>query len=63
MQTKTPFFIRLRPDLMQNLRFESERRGMTMTKIIERALDAQFSAQSGNVVNLRDHLPDDADGL
>ncbi len=48
---------------MQNLRFESERRGMTMTKIIERALDAQFSAQSGNVVNLRDHLPDDADGL
>ena len=53
MKTKTPFYIRLRADLMDTLREESERRGMTMTMIIERALDAQFSAERGNVVDLQ----------
>ena len=48
---------------MDILREESERRGMTMTMIIERALDAQFSAERGNVVDLQGHVPADQDGL
>jgi len=63
MKTKTPFYIRLRADLMDILREESERRGMTMTMIIERALDAQFSAERGNVVDLQGHMPENKDGL
>jgi predicted DNA-binding ribbon-helix-helix protein len=63
MKTKTPFYIRLRADLMDTLREESERRGMTMTMIIERALDAQFGPLRGNVVNLEDHMPENKDGL
>ena len=63
MTTKTPFYIRLRADLMDTLREESERRGMTMTMIIERALDAQFGAERGNVVNLQGHMPENKDGL
>ena len=63
MKTKTPFYIRLRADLMDILREESERRGMTMTMIIERALDAQFCAERGNVVNLQGHMPENKDGL
>tara|TARA_R100000988_G_scaffold40674_1_gene20115 strand:- start:6390 stop:6581 length:192 start_codon:yes stop_codon:yes gene_type:complete len=63
MKTKTPFYIRLRADLMDTLREESERRGMTMTMIIERALDAQFSAEKGNVVDLQGHMPADQDGV
>jgi len=63
MKTKTPFYIRLRADLMDILREESQRRGMTMTMIIERALDAQFGAERGNVVNLQGHMPENKDGL
>ena len=63
MKTKTPFYIRLRADLMDTLREESERRGMPMTMIIERALDAQFGAERGNVVNLQGHMPENKDGL
>ena len=63
MKTKTPFYIRLRADLMDTLREESERRGMTMTMIIERALDAQFGAERGNVVNLQGDMPENKDGL
>ena len=63
MKTKTPFYIRLRADLMDTLREESARRGMTMTMIIERALDAQFGAERGNVVNLQGHMPENKDGL
>ena len=63
MTTKTPFYIRLRADLMDTLREESERRGMTMTMIIERALDAQFGAERGNVVNLQGHMPENKDVL
>ena len=63
MKTKPPFYIRLRADLMDTLREESERRGMTMTMIIERALDAQFGAERGNVVNLQGHMPENKDGL
>jgi predicted DNA-binding ribbon-helix-helix protein len=63
MKTKTPFYIRLRADLMDILREESERRGMTMTMIIERALDAQFGAERGNVVNLQGDMPENKDGL
>ena len=48
---------------MDTLREESERRGMTMTMIIERALDAQFGAERGNVVNLQGHMPENTDGL
>ena len=63
MKTKTPFYIRLRADLMDTLREESQRRGMTMTMIIERALDAQFGAERGNVVDLQGHMPENKDGL
>lgn len=48
---------------MDILREESERRGMTMTMIIERALDAQFGAEKGNVVDLQGHMPADQDGV
>ena len=48
---------------MDVLREESERRGMPMTMIIERALDAQFGPLRGNVVSLEDHMPEDSDGL
>ena len=63
MKTKTPFYIRLRADLMDTLREESQRRGMTMTMIIERALDAQFGAERGNVVDLQGHMPENKDDL
>jgi hypothetical protein len=63
MKTKTPFYIRLRADLMDTLREESERRGMTMTMIIERALDAQFGAEKGNVVDLQGYMPAGQDGV
>ena len=63
MKTKTPFYIRLRADLMDILREESERSGMTMTMNIERALDTQFGEEKGNVVNLQGYMQENEDGL
>jgi len=63
MEKKQPFYIRLRPDLMSDLRLEAKRQGVAMTEIIEAALDAQFGPLRGSVVNLEDHMPEDKDGL
>ena len=48
---------------MDILREESERSGMTMTMIIERALDTQFGEEKGNVVNLQGYMQENEDGL
>ena len=62
MGTKKPFYLRLRPDLMTVLRQASHQKGMTMTKIIERALEREIGPTSANVVNLKDHMQDNEDG-
>jgi len=43
---KTPFFIKIRSDLMDRLRKVSKERGVTIISIIESALDQYFSARS-----------------
>ncbi len=63
MASKTPFFIRLRPDLMAALRAESERQGMTMTQIIESALDRQIGPDNAIAAAAAGSLPEGNDGV